>query len=157
MTDKSTSLITVSVALAAVFTLGSGEAMAAAECTDAPAAGNWIECTEDSTSTDDITINADGVDIDTTGADEIAIYGKHEGNGNTTITIDNNSITASGEGSSGVRVESAAEVDEDGYRKQTVTVNGREIGDCNTRDGHYAQALSRHEPRRSPGGAGYRQ
>ena len=40
MTAKSTSLITVSVALAVALTLGSEEAQAAAECTDAPATGN---------------------------------------------------------------------------------------------------------------------
>ena len=103
MTAKSTSLITVSVALAVALTLGSEEAQAAAECTDAPATGNWIECTEDSTSTDDITINADGVDIDTTGANEFAIYGKHEGNGKIDIDVGGASmIDTSGSMSHGI-------------------------------------------------------
>ena len=56
------------------------------------------------------------------------IYGRHQGTGNTTITINDSSITAFGEGSSAVRVESAARADDEGYRKQTVTVNGAVVG-----------------------------
>ena len=77
-----------------------------------------------------VTITTEGTALDSEFGDTYShgIYGRYQGTGNTTITINDNSITASGEGSSGVRVESDAEVDDEGYRKQTVTVNGRVIG-----------------------------
>ena len=79
--------------------------------------------------TDNINIEIrDRTDITTKGVNSHGIYGRHQGTGNTTITINGSSITASGEGSSGVRVESAAEADDEGYRKQTVRVNGAVYG-----------------------------
>ena len=48
-------------------------------CRGAPAAGAAISCTEASSSTTYITINAGGVDIDTTAPNAHAVYGKHEG------------------------------------------------------------------------------
>ena len=50
--------------------------------------------------------------------------------GNTVITIDDSFIIAWGGGSNSVRVESAAEVDDERYGRQTVTVNGQVIGNA---------------------------
>lgn len=43
----------------------------AAECSNTPAAGNWVECKEDATSTSNININLNnGVNIETSGASD---------------------------------------------------------------------------------------
>ena len=104
MTAKSTSLITVSVALAAALTLGSEEALAAAECTDAPGAGNRIECTEDATSTSDIEINASDLTINTSadGGDGIRI--RHLGTGKIDVKTSGLTISTTEGGSTGIQV-----------------------------------------------------
>ena len=76
--------------LALFFALVFGVATAQAQtavCSNTPAVENWIACTEDATSTDDITINAKGVDIDTTGDDAHGVFGEHSGTGNVDIDI----------------------------------------------------------------------
>ena len=65
-----------------------------AVCSNTPATGERIECTEDATSTSDIDIDALGINIDTSGYTEHGIYGFHQGAGNIDIDV---SADASGE------------------------------------------------------------
>ena len=71
------------MALAAMLALWAADAQAQAPtvCNDPPAVGDRIECMEEAASTDDIDIDAAGVDIDTTGSMEYGVHGKHEGMG----------------------------------------------------------------------------
>ena len=87
----------IALVLAAMLTFGASPAAAQTTnvCPDPgenPEAGERIVCLEDSTSTDDITINADSVDIATTSDNEYAIYGKHEGDGNININVGGTSM-----------------------------------------------------------------
>ena len=88
MTAKSTSLITVSVALAVALTLG-GEAQAqtTAVCTSTPTSGQRIECSEDSTSTTDIRLSVEGVDIVNTALGDDGIQITHDGNADIDIDL----------------------------------------------------------------------
>ena len=67
-------------------------AHAAAVCPDPPgtavSSGDYVECTEDNTSTDDITITiTEGVNITTTGENEHPVHAKHQGVGDIDIEI----------------------------------------------------------------------
>ena len=87
-----------------------------------------------------VDINVENVSIETTGAASHGIYarGADAGGGDIRVLVSGGSILASGAGASGVKVGSLnddGEVtraggldEEDGYRKQTVTVNGRVMG-----------------------------
>ena len=72
-------------ALALLF--GPADLRAAAECSDTPAAGNWIECIEDSTSTSNIDINASSIDIDVSTSGTVGVGGYHQGSGNIDISV----------------------------------------------------------------------
>ena len=105
MTDKLTSLITVSVSLAAVFTLGSGEALAACTPdvfphTDTP----YITvCDAD----EDILIDVEDVEITATvsGTKGYGIFGSSE-SGDVTVNVRGGSVKTSGRRSPGIRGES---------------------------------------------------
>ena len=56
-----------------------GNAQAEAVCSNTPGDGDWILCTKDSTSTDNIEIKVDGVEISTTGNNEHGIKAEHAG------------------------------------------------------------------------------
>ncbi len=60
-----------------------------AVCSDTPAEGERVECAKDSTSTDDIEILLEGVDIDiaTTAVNTHAVRAKHEGSGDIDIEV----------------------------------------------------------------------
>ncbi|MXZ80316.1 MAG: autotransporter outer membrane beta-barrel domain-containing protein, partial [Gammaproteobacteria bacterium] len=73
--------------LAPALLLGPADAQATAVCSDTPGAGEWIACSEDSTSTRDIDIDADGVDMDPTGEQESGVSAEHGGSGNIDINI----------------------------------------------------------------------
>ena len=98
----------IALFLAAALGLGVGEAQAqTAVCSNTLAAEDRVECTESTTSTNDIDINLqDGLDINTSGESDHGIHGFHEGTGEITIRIqgvtDNNTITTSGKLSNGV-------------------------------------------------------
>ena len=81
----STSVLALLVAL--VLGVTTASAQTTAVCSNTPAMGQRIECTEDATSTSDIDINASGVDIDTSGSLEPGIYGFHQGTGNIDIDV----------------------------------------------------------------------
>ena len=77
------------------------------------------------------------VSIDTTGAGADGIAGDHGGSGSVLVSVEGGSIRAAGTDASGIRlgrlnqsgiVTSAAPVGGNGYRNQTVTVNGRVSG-----------------------------
>ena len=104
----------VALVLVAMLTFGAGDALAqqTAVCSNTPATDERIEFTEDATSTDAIDIDAECIDIDTTGPMEHGVHGKHEGAG--AIDIDvlsgvdannqviNSAIDTEGEGAHGV-------------------------------------------------------
>ena len=82
-------------------------------------------------------IDLQDISIDATGERAEGVAGEHGGSGSLLISVEGGSIRASGTDASGVRmgrlnqvgvVESAAPVGENGYRNQTVTVNGRVTG-----------------------------
>ena len=60
-------------------------------CSDTPGTGNHIECVEESSSTDDIDINATGIDIDFTATGNTftggGVHAWHKGNANVDINI----------------------------------------------------------------------
>ena len=84
-----------------------------------------------------IDIYARDTTISTTNANAHGILGHHGGSGSVRIAVDGGRVHAAGPDASGVRVGEvdsrgratlAAEVDEDGYRKQSVTVNAPVTG-----------------------------
>ena len=75
-------------------------AQTTAVCSNTPGSGERIECTESSTSSNDIDIDAEGVDIDTATDEETGIYAHHEGNANIDMDV--------GPGISGLQVTRSA-------------------------------------------------
>ena len=67
--------------------MAGGDVFAAAVCSNTPEAGDHIECTEDSTSTSDIDIDAAGLDIDVNGIATAGVRAKHNGSGDVSIRI----------------------------------------------------------------------
>ncbi len=86
----------------------SAPAHSTAVCSDTPASGERIECTEDSTSTSDITIDAVDIDIDTSGTTEAGVKASHEGTADIDIGVSASSadtpstIDTTGERAAGV-------------------------------------------------------
>ena len=100
-------LLLLAVAAMVAFGASTVSAQQTAVCSDTPGPGERVECTEGTTSTNDIDINLqDGLDINTSGESDHGIHALHEGIGEITIRIqgvtDNNTITTSGKLSSGV-------------------------------------------------------
>ena len=96
-----TSLRLIPIVVLILVTLGADKVQAEAVCSNTPTAGQWIECTEDATSTDDIAIDLkSGVNITTTGERDHGIFGHHEGAGDITINVNgaqnNKTITTGG-------------------------------------------------------------
>ena len=96
-----TSLRLIPIVVLILVTLGADKVQAEAVCSNTPTAGQWIECTEDATSTDDIAIDLkSGVNITTTGERDHGILGHHEGAGDITINVNgaqnNKTITTGG-------------------------------------------------------------
>ena len=122
--------------------LGPGTAQAApteAECSSTPATGKRIECTQASTSTTDISLDVDGVDISTEDAGEDGIKAEHAGGDETTsadITIDvtgtsnKNTISTMGIVASGIHGKHAGHgnVDIDVKDVTITTTNTQSLG-----------------------------
>ena len=96
--------------------------------------------------TGDITVGMTGGEISTQGDGSHGVYAEHEsGIGEIRITVDGGTIRAGGMDASGIQVgyidqgqvQQAAGVGEDGYRKQSVTVNGRVWGGTGEAAGVY--------------------
>ncbi len=94
--------------------MAGGDVFAAPECSDTPATGNHIECTENDQSTSDIDIDATGIDIDLTGTGAVGagVFAEHKGTGNIDIDITGqttggtttpSTIDTMGQGYSGIR------------------------------------------------------
>ena len=107
------STIALTLLLTAALSLGLGDtrAQATAVCSNTPGSGERIECIEDNTSTDDINIDAQGIDIDTTALREHGIHAFHEGEGDIDIdvgpsiasqTVTRSTIDTTGSGAFGV-------------------------------------------------------
>ena len=108
-TSRSAPLALVHGAVLATLLLGSPDLRAAAECSNTPAAGNWIECEEPSTSTSNLNINASSIDIDTSADNVPGVKAAHEGTGNINVNISGttgtpSTIDTTGAGSDGVEV-----------------------------------------------------
>ena len=75
--------------LFAVLAFGASNASAqqTAVCSDTPGEGERIECTEPSTSSTDVTLRPEGVDIDTTDDESPGVAGLHEGTGDINIDL----------------------------------------------------------------------
>ena len=86
--------------------------------------------------TGDIDIDVTGGAITTNGMVAHGIYGSHTGTGAIDIDVQGGSITARGANSHGISVD-AAGVGADGYRRQTVTVNGSVYGGTGAGAGVY--------------------
>ena len=84
------------VALAALALAAPAQAQTTPVCSDTPAAGQRIVCSEDAASTDDIAIDTSGVTIETTADQEHGIVGQHRGSG--TVEIESRSDTIATEG-----------------------------------------------------------
>ena len=81
--------LTGAIVLTALFVLGVGGASAQTTpvCSNTPASGERIECTEGADSTTGIVIAAEGVDIDTTEDQAHGVYGQHLGSGGIDIDV----------------------------------------------------------------------
>ena len=77
------------LSLLALLTLGAGNlsAQQTAVCSDTPGEGERIECTQPSTSSTDISLFPQGVDLDTTDFQGSGVGGLHEGTGKITIDV----------------------------------------------------------------------
>ncbi len=84
------SLVAPPLLLTAVLSLvlGSAWAQTTAVCSNTPGSGERIECIEDATSTSDIDLDLEGIDIDTTVDDEHGIFAQHQGDGDIDIDVD---------------------------------------------------------------------
>ena len=117
---------------------GSGSARIAVEGGSIHAAGTDASgIYAQHTGTGDVNVDAQDLAVTTRGegAEGIALY--HGGSGSARIAVEGGSIHAAGTDASGIRmgslnedgtVEFAAPAGEDGYRKQSVTVNGAVMG-----------------------------
>ena len=77
-----TSLRLIPIVVLILVTLGADKVQAEAVCSNTPTARQWIECTEDAPSTDDIAIDLkSGVNITTIGKRDHGILGHHEAQG----------------------------------------------------------------------------
>ena len=83
-------LVLAALGLGALYLAG-GDAFAEGVCSDTPGTGNHIECVEESSSTDDIDIDAMGIDIDFTATGITStgggVHAWHKGNENVDINI----------------------------------------------------------------------
>ena len=112
-------------------------------CSSTPGSGERIECTEDDTSTDDIDIDANGVDIDTTEDDAEGIHATHEGSGAVTIDLTGSStVDTTGAGAR------AVVGNHDGTGRLEIRVSGATISTGgnllwinNNQDVHYAYGV----------------
>ena len=126
----------IALVLAAMLVFGASNAAAqtqTAVCSNTPGAVEWIECTEDATSTDAIDINLkSGVNIETTAAGADGILGYHRGTGDITIDVTGVSgagtITTSGNSADGISGVS------DGKGSVDITVSDVEITTTATED-----------------------
>ena len=84
------------VALAALALAAPALAQTTPVCSDTPAAGERIVCTEDAASTDDVAIDTSGLTIETTEDQEHAINGQHNGTG--TVRIESRADTLATDG-----------------------------------------------------------
>ena len=85
-------------AAAIAFSAMTASAQQNAVCSNNPGPEERIECAEDAASTDDIDIDADGVEIDTTENLAHGIVGTHRGTGRLAIRVRNATITTTGTG-----------------------------------------------------------
>ena len=78
------------MALLTMLALGAGNASAqqTAVCSATPGTGERVECTQPDTSSDDISLILQDIDIDTTENDAHGVYGHHEGAGRIFIDIE---------------------------------------------------------------------
>ena len=81
--------IALTLLLTAALSLGLGDtrAQTTAVCSSTPGSGERIECIEDGTSSDDIDIDAEGIDIDTMAAGEHGVHAFHKGSGDIDVDI----------------------------------------------------------------------
>ena len=77
------------MALLTMLALGAGNASTqqTAVCSETPGTGERVECTQPDTSSDDISLILQDIDIDTTESDAHGVYGHHEGAGRIFIDI----------------------------------------------------------------------
>ena len=78
----------VALALATMLAFGAGDASAAGVCSNTPETGERVECKKDSSSSDNIEIQLDGIDIDTTDGGGHGVHAEHQGDGYIDIGID---------------------------------------------------------------------
>ena len=110
--------------------LTTGAASAEAVCNDMPTTEQWIACTEDADSTNNINIDLQsGVDITTTGESDHGVHGKHEGSGNIDIDVQRSTITTTGASARAVFGQFAQFGSSDGnididVQHSTITTNG---------------------------------
>ncbi|MYJ72507.1 MAG: autotransporter outer membrane beta-barrel domain-containing protein [Rhodospirillaceae bacterium] len=90
------------LALAVLASAAPVQAQTTPVCSDTPATGQRIECTEDAASTDDIAIDTSGLTIDTSADDEPGIGAFHAGEGTIAIESRSDSITTAGQNSHGI-------------------------------------------------------
>ena len=78
----------VALALATMLAFGAGDASAAGVCRNTPETGERVECKKDSSSSDNIEIQLDGIEIDTTDGGGHGVHAEHQGDGHIDIGID---------------------------------------------------------------------
>ena len=88
-----TSLRLIPIVVLILVTLGADKVQAAPVCSDTLESGDRVYCEELHASTDNISINMNGVTIDTVAREERSVQGVHLGTGKFTIDVENSSST----------------------------------------------------------------
>lgn len=86
----------VALAILLSMVVSARDAQTQAVCSNTPESGEWIECTEDATSSENIDISTSRQTITTTGTEEPGIKATHEGSGDISITSNSDTITTAG-------------------------------------------------------------
>ena len=129
-------------AAAIAFSAMTASAQQNAVCSNNPGPEERIECAEDAASTDDIDIDADGVEIDTTENLAHGIVGTHRGTGRLAIRVRNATITTTGTGDGNDLAEGARGI----YGRHSSTATGDIVLDvANTKvvtEGSYSAGIT---------------
>ena len=98
MADRRVGPAPIALVLAAMLTFGASHvaAQSTAVCSNTPTSLQWIKCTENAASTNDIDIDTSNLTISTTGENDAGIQATHGGSGNIDINSMSDTITTTG-------------------------------------------------------------
>ena len=104
---RAIALLVAALTLAAFVYFAAGAQAQTAVCSDTPAAGQRIECTQPATARQPIDIDASDVTIQTTSSNEDGVSAKHDGTGKVTVRVRRGNISTTGDSAKGISVSHA--------------------------------------------------